>query len=489
MDASDTQEPQRGRISRRTFVAGVGLGAVGAAIAACVPGGSNPTTAPASPTAGTTSAPVEPSAAASGLPDLTGQTGVLWGLKYDPHIRAYERMVTAFNAKTGAKMTVEPIDPDLAPKFVAALAAGTQPDVMCYYAPVMQGLLIQQVCMPITASVYEANGVDPDTDFIADSMGGWRYKGEIYGVPVESNAVGHIVNVPVDEVEALGTDAVNAYPPTNGETYFESYESMWELAKLLQKEEGGVVTRWGISSKPFELEGILGIMRSLGTRWWDEDTKTFNMDSEAGIKAIELLTETPVKLGIETELDQGAVDAALAGKVALSRGQGVDVESAEDLGYKFELAGAPRVVPGEDPLFVGGGGWGFLAPKEAKNPELSIAFLRFVATHDGQLEFAKIYKGLLQYAWAGFADDTSRFEDPSPDNAIVRASQWYTKLNSRVEYLGNDFGYFLECQNAAGAVCSEVRQGRMTAAQAAAELQTRLETQYAQYLKDVEKYA
>lgn len=488
MDPNDAQEPAKGRISRRTFVAGVGLGAVGAAIAACVPGGANPTTAPASPTDAASAAP---SAAPSEntLPDLTGQAGVLWGLKYDPHIRAYERMVAAFNAKTGAKMTVEPIDPDLAPKFVAALAAGTQPDVMCYYAPVMQGLLIQQVCMPITASVYEANGVDPDVDFIGDSMGGWRYEGEIFGVPVESNAVGHIVNVPVDEVEALGTDAVNTYPPTSGETYFESYESMWELAKLLQKEDGGAVTRWGISSKPFELEGILGIMRSLGTDWWDPATKQFHIDNDAGIKAIQLLAETPVKMGIETELDQGAIDAALAGKVALARGQGVDVESATELGYKYELAGAPKVVPGEDPLFVGGGGWGFLAPKAAKNPELSIAFLRFVATYEGQLEFAKIYNGLLQYAWAGFADDMSRFADPSPDNAVVRASQWYTKLNSRVAYLGDGFGYFLECQNAAGAVCSEVRQGRMTAAQAAAELQTRLEAQYAQYVKDVAKYA
>ncbi len=58
-----------------------------------------------------------------------------------------------------------------------------------------------------------------------------------------------------------------------------------------------------------------------------------------------------------------------------------------------------------------------------------------------------------------------------------------------MEYLGYDFGYFLECQNAAGAVCSEVRQGKMTAEQAAAELQKRFEAQYAQYLLDVAKYA
>ncbi len=463
-------------MSRRRFLELTGATAAGAALVGTV----GRTARGQSPIPGEPLPPV--------LPDLSGHTGVLWGLKYDPHIRAYERMVGLFNSKTGAQMTVEPIDPDLAPKFVAALAAGTQPDVMCYYAPVMQGLLIQRVCMPIKESVYDANGVIPERDFLADSMGGWRFEDDIFGVPVESNAVGHIVNVPVDDVQALGADAAAKFPPTNGQTYFDSYDSMWELARALQIESNGTVSRWGLSSKPFELEGILGIMRSLGQPWWDQASQTFFMDTDAGVRAIELLAETPVSLGIETELDQSAIDAALAGKVALARGQGVDVESALDLGYNFQLSGAPKVNAGEDPLFVGGGGWGFLAPKAAKDPDLSVAFLRFVASEEGQLEFAKIYRGLLQIAWAGLLDDTSRFENPSPDDPVVQASQWYNILNSRVEYLGYDFGYFLECQNAAGVVCSEVRQGNMTAAQAAAELQSRFEAQHAQYVQDKAKY-
>ena len=90
------------------------------------------------------------------LPDLSGRTGVLWGLKYDPHVEAYQRMSDAFREKTGATLSVEPIEPDLAPKFLAAMAAGTQPDIMCYYGPAMMPLHIQNALMPLKASVYDA---------------------------------------------------------------------------------------------------------------------------------------------------------------------------------------------------------------------------------------------------------------------------------------------------------------------------------------------
>lgn len=483
MDSNDLVDPRKGRISRRTFVAGVGLGAVGAAIAACVPGATNPTTAPTGTAGSATPAPSASGGTESEAPDLTGQAGVLWGLKYDPHVAAYQRMADLFNEKTGAKMTVEPIDPDLAPKFLAAISAGTQPDVMCYYGPAMMALYLQKALMPIKASVFDAVGVDPTSAFIGDSLGAYSWQGDYYGVPVECNGVGSMVNVPVDEIKAAGLES--QYPPTNGQTFFESYDAMYELARKLQTEEGGTVTRWGLSSKAFELESLAGIMASLGVKWWDTDAKRFNFDSPEAVTAFELLVERPVKLGIESELDQTSTQAALAGKVALSRGDGGPSVVGADAGFAFELAGAPRVKPGEDPVLIGGGGWGFMAPANAKNPDLSVAFLRFVASDEGQMAFAKIYDGLLNFAWAGLVGDTTRFKDASPENAIFRAAPAFEAMNLQTQYFGEGFGYYSECQTAAGAVCSELRQGKMTAAAAAAALQTRVEAQYAQFLDDL----
>ncbi len=66
-------------------------------------------------------------------------------------------------------------------------------------------------------------------------------------MPTECNGVGNMVNVPSEDVIALGLE--DQYPPLNGEVYFESYESMWELGKALQVEEDGKVTKWGLSSQ------------------------------------------------------------------------------------------------------------------------------------------------------------------------------------------------------------------------------------------------
>jgi hypothetical protein len=53
------------------------------------------------------------------------------------------------------------------------------------------------------------------------------------------------------------------------------------------------------------------------------------------------------------------------------------------------------------------------------------------------------------------------------------------------EYFGEGFGYYGECQTAAGTVASAVRQGQMSTADAAKDLQARVEAQYAQFQQDV----
>jgi hypothetical protein len=55
----------------------------------------------------------------------------------------------------------------------------------------------------------------------------------------------------------------------------------------------------------------------------------------------------------------------------------------------------------------------------------------------------------------------------------------------RTKFFGEGFGYYAECQKAAGDVSSQVRQGTLTAAQGAAELQKRVEAQYQQFLTDL----
>ena len=98
-------------------------------------------------------------------------------------------------------------------------------------------LHLQQALVPCIDLVYNYMNVDPVDDFIGDAAEAYGWQGEIWGVPAECNGVGSMVNVPTEDVIAVGLE--DQYPPLNGEVFFESYESMWELGKALQVEEGG----------------------------------------------------------------------------------------------------------------------------------------------------------------------------------------------------------------------------------------------------------
>ncbi len=466
-------------VSRRDFLRFSGVAAAGIAVAACMPAAA-PSAAPAAESGAEPAAP----AAAAG-------EGVLWGLEYDPHVETYHRLADMFKEKSGVTLSVEPQAWPIETKLIAALAAGTAPDVVCIMGKMCIPLHIQKALMPLKEAVYAANSVNPETDFIGDGIGAYSWEGDIYGVPTEVNGVGNVVNVPVDDVKALGLD--QQYPPTNGQPWFDSYESMWELAKALQVEKDGKVERWGLSSKGWDNQSYLGLVRTLlkpeGVDWWDVNNKKFNIDTEAGIKAMELYAETPVKMGIETELDQTQVDAALAGKVALARGNGTPAVQGRELGYNYFLSGVPKILGSDPPFLVGEAGWGFVAPMETKNPDMAIKFLQMMATEEGQIGYAKIYGGIIS-AWASLVGNFSYFADSAEDSPNVMAAKLsQDHLLAQTQYYGEGFGYPGEVDTIGGEITSLVRQGKLTAAEAVVQYQERCEAQYNQFLEDVKAVA
>ena len=481
-------KPMKPVLTRRKFLQAAGAAAIGSAgfLAACA--------APAAPAApsgataapATTSGEAQPTAAAGAAAGagLDGKTGILWGLKYDPHVDAYNRLAAMLKTKTGATLKVEPQDWPIETKLITALAANTPPDAVCIMGKVLPPLHMQKTLLPLSDLVYKPTGIDPYKDYFPDAAGAYTWENEIWGVPVEVNSVGTMVNVPVDDMKALNLS--DKYPPANGKVYFESYEDLYALGQALQTKEGQNISKWGLSSQGWESISLLGIVRSLGVDWWDKDSQKFNLDSEAGVKAFEYLVEKPVKMGIETQLDQNSNEAALQGKVAIVRGNTGPSLQGKDLGYIYEMTGAPK-INGKDPLFIGEAGWGFVAPKTAKNQDIAVAFLQMMATPDGQREYSKIYGGLISSS-RSLASGFEWFKDPSPESPNIKAAKLMVEaLLPNTVYYGEQFGYASEVDKACAAVCADVRQGKFTAAQGAKELQTLLETQYKQYQDDVKK--
>ena len=480
------------KVSRRTFLKVTGLSLGGAALAACA--APAPAAAPAAAAPEATAAPAATEApaptavpAAAEAPAAAAEEGVLWGLEYDPHVATYKRLAGMFKEKSGVTLAVEPQAWPIETKLIAGLAAGVAPNVVCIMGKMCIPLHIQKALMPLKEAVYAANGVNPETDFVGDGIGAYSWEGDIYGVPTEVNGVGNIVNVPVDDVKALGLE--KQYPPTNGEPFFESFESMWDLAKALQVEKDGKVERWGLSSKGWDNQSYLGILRTLlkpeGVDWWDNNNKKFNINTEAGIKAMEFHAEMPVKLGIETELDQNQIDAAMAGKVALARGNGGPSVQGRALGYNYYGCGNPK-IGGQVAQICGEAGWGFVAPAENPSTDVAVKFLQMMATEEGQMGYSKIYDGIIS-CWAGLAGNFSYFTDPSDDNPNVQLAKIVQEhLLPNTQFYGEGFGYPGEVDGAGGEITSLVRQGKLTAAEACVQYQERAEAQYKQFLEDLE---
>jgi len=484
--------------SRRTFLKAA-VGALGAGIlAACggqaaPPVSSEPTAAapPVSSAPTAAAAPAAPTAAAEAPPaptaavvaaGLAGKEGVLWGLQYDPHVETYKRLAALFEKQTGAKLSVQPQEWPIETKVITAMAAGTAPDAACIMGKVLVPLWMRNAVTDLTP-FYQEQGIDPVKAFFPDSIQCYSHDGKFWGVPTETGTDDWIVNVPVDDVEKAGLK--DKYPPTNGKDQFDSYEDMWQLAKALQtKDDAGNVTRWGISSKGWDSCTLLGIMHSLGVNWWDNDAKKFNFTTDAGIKAYQLHAETPVKMGIETELDQNHVDAALAGKVALAKGNGTPWIEGKKLGYNFDLAVTPPVKPGEFPKMGGEGGWGFAGFSQGKNKDVAHAFLKMMMTKEGQHEWAKIYGGKIS-ALVALKDDLTIYTDENNKNGFLKLAKYPTLENTI--YYGEGFGYESDMEKYVNGAASDIRSGKLNAEQATQQVQQQMEAGYKQFQEDLKK--
>lgn|GEM_PF-2849433 len=311
-------------------------------------------------------------------------------------------------------------------------------------------------------------------DFVGDAVEQFSWRGKTYGVPLEADgALGPFVNVRVDQLKAKGL--ASKYPPTNGKFAFDSYEQLFALAKELQITKGGKITQYGLCGEGWDDAAVHMLMATQGTFPFDAATKTFKYDSPAGIRAMQIHVETPVKMGIEREWGNNIAvqDIALKGEVAISLTNGSASLYGPPLGYDFQLAGAPG-IDGHPAVSVGSGqGWGLNASSKAHSPNLADAFLRLVCTRQGQYIYDKIYNGVAIPSWKDILfHDTSRFKPANSTNPgwLLDSKPQVLHLLDSAKYIG-EVGYYNKIVDAIVAQSQAVRLGRATATQAAKAIQ------------------
>jgi ABC-type glycerol-3-phosphate transport system substrate-binding protein len=231
------------------------------------------------------------------------------------------------------------------------------------------------------------------------------------------------------------------------------------------------------------------MMLTIGQTPFDPATKTFHFDSPAGIEAMQLHVETPVKMGIETEWNDlsACQDEALNGKAAVTLANGtpsLSINSA--LGYHFEMAGVPK-IHGKTPIAGGtADGWGFVTPGKAPHPNLATAFLRMMATTKAQYQWALIYGGTVISAWKSIEDnDTSRFAPRNNTNSSYANRKQFAAICDNVKFIG-EVGYYSKISNNIMALSQSVRQKKINSQEAVKQIQAQAEAQYKQYQIDLQ---
>jgi ABC-type glycerol-3-phosphate transport system substrate-binding protein len=442
-------------ISRRSFLQAAGVGLAGSILVACTPAATQAPGAADAPAA-------EPS-----------NEFIFWGLQYDPHVERYNALATAFEEKTGYKAVIQPQAWPLETKLLAAITAGTQPDVVCVMGIVSVPLFMQKAVIDMDDVVYEAAGVDPEEFFYPEAIQAYTWEGRHMGIPLESNQVGQSVGTRYDFLEEAGDEAKALWPGLNGKDGFDSYEQMWALAELLQKKDGDTVTRWGLSAQGWDLGQYFTTMRSLGKFFWDSEAQKFNFDSEEAVAAMQMYIETPVQRGIETQLDDHHMNSLFAGAVGVAMGNTAMAPEGAKLGLEVESVNRPPAIEGQEPLYVGEGGWGFEIPSAANNMEAAVEFCKWMATREGQVIYAQIYGGVVP-ATSAVLDDAIYQGD---DMVKISRRRAIDSLPNTV-YYGNEWGLN---RTGADAPLTKVRQGAATAEEGCRELQEIMTTNFEQW--------
>ena len=462
-------------LSRRSFLAGAAAVTASGVLAACTPPAPAPTAA--SPTTAAESPTAVPQVEAPTAAPAAGDIIRLWccwgGESYLKAIQACQELPEWKEAI--GNNTFELKDSIGDEPVLTAIASGDPPDA----AACVEYLdyMARDVLLPIDEMLAASTIVKKD-DFIEGAWDFVSYKGVTYGIPAIEGFLPFGVNYNLKLVEEVGLDA-SKLPETWDDWYG------W-AEKLTKKDDAGNVLRVGLN--PYDAMGggvwyAGGWMApvSFGLKWFDDKTKTFDLNNEKMVDAFTTFKKFVDLVGAENLVALYSVE----GHDSWGGAYNAEVQAALIEGYWHpgETANsAPEVAKYNRATWlpVPESRRGVKAQcfythmsvffKDAKNPQVAYklgevftlkaacdAFfnnlgwlppiLSYVANVDGS-----VYPGLDFYL-----------------DSVDKVTEWHTPGKCEItRFINNEYLNLVD----------KVNHGEMTPAQAAEELQRRCEEEY-----------
>jgi multiple sugar transport system substrate-binding protein len=280
-----------------------------------------------------------------------------------------------------------------------ALRSGSPPDLIeaqhGWVVPFAQANQLQSVDDVIT----ERN------DYVPAALEYDTWNGKLWAIPyrIETHAI--IYNK--DAFREAGLDP---------EKRLETWEELIDAAKKLTRK-----TKDGKEQYGFAITGggEVGntLFRSLPFIWMNggsiisEDMKKATVNEPAAVKAVEFYTDMFTKLGVSppsTLQNDGTANRRLfiAGAVAMYQSGQFDIPSIRQENPKIDIGVMPIPHPKDKETAAILGGWSFIIPKDARNPEETKKFLAFLTQSENMGFFTDTFPARFS------AMNMPRFQDP-----------------------------------------------------------------------------
>lgn len=328
----------------------------------------------------------ERGASNEGVVEENGTTVTFWHGTTDVEQEALEEIVKRFN-KQQSDITVEAVyiaqqGEGQNEKLLAAIAGGNPPDV-AYFDRFEVGSWAAQGSLTDLTDYAAKDNVE-DNDYYEYAINEARYEGQLYGLPMDTDA--RLLFYNKDQFEEVGLDPEN--PP-------KTIAELEEAAKKLTVKEGNRFERIGFI--PWYGQGWLYTWGWVfGGEFYDEETGQVTAHDPQIVESLQWMTDYAQEYGIEdlTAFTDSAGTAAespfLTGQISMTVTVPAQIGGIKKYKPDLHYGVAPIPTPTGDNFTTWAGGWSFVIPKGAKSEEAAWEFMKFAAGTEGQSIYSEM---------------------------------------------------------------------------------------------------
>jgi ABC-type glycerol-3-phosphate transport system substrate-binding protein len=256
-------------------------------------------------------------------------------------------------------------------RILTALQSGAAPDVIEVQHPWVQGYAQSDLVQPLDDVIQDKD------DYNKASINYDTYNGKLYGIPYRVECVGILYNLA--DFTGAGLDPAN--PPQTWDQWMDAARKMTTGGKFGMAitgggEVGNTITR------------LLPLIWMNGGDIISADGKSAVVNSPEAVAAVKFYTDFyKNKYSPDSTLQNDGIanrQLFIAGKVSMYQTGQYDI--APIMQAKADLKLGAMATPHPDGKQTAGviGGWSYVIPKDAKNPDDAKKFIQFLNTSDNQ---------------------------------------------------------------------------------------------------------